>query len=163
AGLLVAWSMLPRSRRALLASSLAALASAAVLGRLHLTAELWHNSLLRGGYTLVALMAAVLILRLMGPPVRFGTPLLESAPLVWTGRLSYGLYLYHMPIRLWLQPDGLGWGHPGPTLLVAGLAFAAAIASYFWLERPCLRLKDRLRPAVPAVPSRRPPHRRRRE
>ena len=31
-------------------------------------------------------------------------PALELPPLVGTGRLSYGLYLYHMPVLHWLAP-----------------------------------------------------------
>jgi peptidoglycan/LPS O-acetylase OafA/YrhL len=76
---------------------------------------------------------------------------------VGIGRISYGLYLYHMPIIEWLEPSQLGWTAPVRTLQVAGLSLAVAIVSYFAIERPCLRLKSRLRTQpvrVPAHPDR---------
>lgn len=54
--------------------------------------------------------------------------------------LSYGTYLYHMPIVLTLKfagasPTGWWW----PVIIVASLMLAAA--SWFGIERPALRLK----------------------
>jgi len=66
---------------------------------------------------------------------------LQWTPLRAIGRISYGLYLYHWPIFLWL-------GEP-PTLANQSLAiaasFAAATLSYFLIERPILRFGARLR------------------
>jgi peptidoglycan/LPS O-acetylase OafA/YrhL len=75
---------------------------------------------------------------------------LEFPPLVWTGRISYGLYLYHIPIIHWLRPGGIGPDHAANTLLAVGLTLAAALVSYFCIERPCLRWKNRLGRAVPS-------------
>jgi peptidoglycan/LPS O-acetylase OafA/YrhL len=58
----------------------------------------------------------------------------EVPALRHVGELSYGIYLYHLPLQLLLRSNGLigGW------LLLATLAvsFVAAEASYRWLEAP---------------------------
>ena len=96
----------------------------------------------RGGLTLVALAAAVLIVRVVYVPSRPLLAVLSSKPLVWIGRISYALYLWHTPIRDVLAGSV---GHsPWRALVVWPLAFGAATASYFLIERPALRLKDRL-------------------
>jgi peptidoglycan/LPS O-acetylase OafA/YrhL len=62
---------------------------------------------------------------------------LAFPPLVFLGRISYSLYLWHYPIFVWLGV--LGGGKPETVLLGMGLAFAAACASYYLIEQPCLR------------------------
>ena len=68
--------------------------------------------------------------------------LLLLSPLRAIGRISYGLYLYHLPIFHWLL-------RPEPTTANAVLAiaasFAVATASYFVIERPILRYAGRFR------------------
>jgi peptidoglycan/LPS O-acetylase OafA/YrhL len=64
-------------------------------------------------------------------------------PLRWTGRISYGLYLWHYPIILIVQPHLLQEPR-GVRLAVLALAsYAAAAASYYLLERYFLRRKSR--------------------
>jgi len=57
------------------------------------------------------------------------------------GRISYALYLYHLPIFFWLAGGGT-LGDYGLAILVS---FGAAIASYFLIERPLQRFGSRLR------------------
>jgi len=68
--------------------------------------------------------------------------LLSPAPLRAIGRISYGLYLYHVPIFYWLL-------YPAPSMANAALAiiatFAVATASYWLVERPILRYAARFR------------------
>ena len=64
-------------------------------------------------------------------------------PLAFVGRISYGLYLWHF-LFIW---SGL------PAIVVIAASFAAAIASYAVIERPFLRMKDRLRSVEAADPS----------
>jgi len=70
---------------------------------------------------------------------------LNSAPLVWIGRLSYSLYVWHYGVVVWLQPHmhGLAFKVVGFLLTVA-----VATLSYYWIEKPLLHFRTRLRVAV---------------
>jgi peptidoglycan/LPS O-acetylase OafA/YrhL len=108
----------------------------------------------RGGFTLVALATAVLIARIVHIPSRPLLYVLSLPAMVWIGRISYALYLWHTPIRDVV--NGSVGGSPYRALVVWPLAFGAAIASYFLVERPALRFKDRFvprdhRPAAAAL------------
>lgn len=71
-------------------------------------------------------------------------PLLGNRLLVWLGRRSYGIYLYHIYLLyafIWLTGRGSGW----PTFVaVGGGSVALAALSWRYLERPLLRLKRRV-------------------
>jgi len=66
---------------------------------------------------------------------------LHWAPLGFFGRISYGLYLYHLPIFTALGVWGFPKGEP-PSLWISGLALllsaAVATASFRWIEQPLL-------------------------
>jgi len=69
---------------------------------------------------------------------------LASAPLVYLGQISYGLYLLHKPIPSILQAYGIDTnGIPAGIgfFLYAVLAILAASISWYLLERPINRLK----------------------
>jgi len=81
--------------------------------------------------------------------------LLRSRPLVYLGTISYGIYLYHHPIVLSSQPLGNLIGvAPGPALYAIECALTLGIATLSWhlIERPILRLKDRIPYRSEAVP-----------
>ena len=67
---------------------------------------------------------------------------LSWRPLAYVGRISYGLYLWH-GVLIWYQ---LPWPIAVP------LSIAIATASYYVIERPFLRLKDRIGRAAPSEP-----------
>jgi peptidoglycan/LPS O-acetylase OafA/YrhL len=89
-------------------------------------------------------------------PAIFGDPdrgavrrLLGWRPLLWTGLVSYGLYLYHVPVSVQARDWGLAdldLLHPYARWTLAALAGGLALAalSYYLVERPALRLKDRV-------------------
>ncbi len=120
------------------ARALAGLSATALGLALLLVPRQWHP-LDEWGLLALALASAVVVLWVARPGA--GGPL-RWRPLVATGRISYGLYLWHWPVYLAL--DACGLGHP---LCKLGLAALVAVASYRYLEAPCLRLKERFRVA----------------
>ncbi|WP_329371289.1 acyltransferase [Streptomyces sp. NBC_00669] len=93
------------------------------------------------GFLVTALLAVVLLTSLELLP---GSPLnrvLSLAPLAWIGRnLSYGLYLWHYPLMHLLSDLGVERMLFPSTLLAT---FIMALASYFLVEEPCRRIKQR--------------------
>lgn len=71
-----------------------------------------------------------------------GGPFLRGRVVVYLGRISYGLYVYHF---LGLVLAGLLLEEHSPAYIIAGLLFTIALASisYRYLELPFLRLKRR--------------------
>ncbi len=65
---------------------------------------------------------------------------LAAAPLRYVGKISYGLYLYSIPIFILAKT----WAPHVSAALLIPVIFAVAGLSYEFLEKPCLRLKDRL-------------------
>lgn len=59
--------------------------------------------------------------------------LLTSWPLIWMGKLSYGIYLWHYPIMLWFRgQDITGW----KSMLIGTLgSIVCAVVSYNTVER----------------------------
>jgi peptidoglycan/LPS O-acetylase OafA/YrhL len=78
--------------------------------------------------------------------------LLNHPVLVWVGVLSYSLYLWQQPF---FNHHSRSWYTAFPVNLLLAVAFASL--SYFGIERPFLRLRERLfsrrAPAAPASPS----------
>lgn len=112
-----------------------------------LTALVWSWSvvavgderLVRGGFVLHALVAAIVLAGVAG-----GGPLarlLGVAPLAWIGRVSYGIYLFHWPIFLWLTPERAGFS--GLPLVAAQVALTVVLAgaSFRLLEQPVRRVR----------------------
>ncbi len=106
----------------------------------------------RGGLTAFALVCAVLIGGVALAPASPLGRLLAASPLVWLGRISYGIYLWHWPVFRYLHEArlGLSWG---PTQLVrVTVTLAAATLSFYLLERPLLRLRHRFDPPTDGAP-----------
>jgi peptidoglycan/LPS O-acetylase OafA/YrhL len=92
--------------------------------------------LYRGGFLLVAVAAGAVIVGCVTVPVSLLTRLLSLRALVFVGRISYGLYLYHWP--LFLAIDHAHTGLTGASLLATRLivTFSVAAVSFFFVEEP---------------------------
>jgi peptidoglycan/LPS O-acetylase OafA/YrhL len=97
----------------------------------------------RGGFTVAAVLGAALVAAAReggGALVR----LLSLPPLRALGKISYGVYLWHVPVLRKLQgaiplPEPLGF------VAAASLAIGIAWLSYRFVERPVLAWRDRAR------------------
>jgi peptidoglycan/LPS O-acetylase OafA/YrhL len=94
-----------------------------------------------GGYTAIALLAGFVIVAATGP--WRATALLQWAPLRQVGKVSYGLYLWHL-LCLHLAARELADQRPIVQATV-GLALSAAATWLSWrcIEQPFLRRKAR--------------------
>lgn len=151
AALLVSWRGLPQSRGSRVLLHASAGAALVYLGWALVQARQMSVFWYFGGYTVTATAVAVLLVALLAAPPRPLAWVFESAPLVWLGRISYGLYLWHFPVWA-LHGHYIVWldrrlGVRLPEWTFAPLAFAVTLAptlaSYYLVERPCLRLKHR--------------------
>jgi peptidoglycan/LPS O-acetylase OafA/YrhL len=97
------------------------------------------QGVVRWGFVTVAIGTALIIVGVVaGDPIR--RPL-SWRPLAYLGKISYGLYLWHLPVftaAVWFVggPLPLGW-----VALLAAVSVGVASASYHFVERPALRLK----------------------
>lgn len=104
------------------------------------------------GYTLVNYLFVVLIYCVTHEKmfVRF----LDWGPLQYLGKISYGLYIYHFPIGYFfpvnwfesrISETGISDIFTSGLILISSFAGIVLVAtlSYYALERPCLKLKDR--------------------
>ncbi len=125
----------------------------------------WYLKLFRPAYSAGLLALVLLTNRLMGYTVVsvFGSSVINAClavlihrsvyvsrdsigrvlnwkPIAFVGVLSYSLYLWQ---QLFLNRDSLAWINSFPQNI--GFAVVAALGSYFLLEKPLLRLRQRLR------------------
>ena len=96
-----------------------------------------------GGSLLLMLVSMVLVTALVLPARTWAHRVFEAAPLVFLGRICYGLYLWHWPVYSVMR-EGFGLGLVWLLTLGVPLTFLLAIASYLWVERPFLAIKDRM-------------------
>jgi peptidoglycan/LPS O-acetylase OafA/YrhL len=98
----------------------------------------------RGGYTLVALAAGLVILSADRGRPSWLTGLLSCRPLSWLGRISYGFYLWHFPVTGFVGDKLVGRLGRGPSVAVATvLSTGLAATSYYLVERPARRRRPR--------------------
>jgi peptidoglycan/LPS O-acetylase OafA/YrhL len=102
-----------------------------------------NSFLYRGGFTLIAATLGIILLAVLETNWIVNR-VLETRALRAVGRVSYGLYIWHLPIFTAVRRYDRTW-QPSVQMIVAlGLAAAATCGSWFLVERPFLRWKDRL-------------------
>jgi peptidoglycan/LPS O-acetylase OafA/YrhL len=92
------------------------------------------------GDSVLNIAIAVMIDRFVSFPNDAAGRLMNVAPLAWIGVLSYSLYLWQQPF---LNRASDAWFNAFPlNIFFAGMC---ACASYYLLERPLVRLRQRFR------------------
>jgi peptidoglycan/LPS O-acetylase OafA/YrhL len=144
-------------RRARLASlfdatALLAMGALLLLWGTTTSSEAWQY---RGGFAVMAILVAFVIANVTQPEHQgLLARGLSWAPLRAVGMISYGLYLWHWPIFVWLSAERTGLD--GPRLLAVRLTVTAVVsaASFVFVERPIRRgafNSVQLRFATPAI------------
>jgi peptidoglycan/LPS O-acetylase OafA/YrhL len=108
----------------------------AVVGMAFATTEarVTDAGLFRGGLLAYALGGCVLVLAACEPgPIR---ALLSTPPFRQLGRISYGVYVYHWPLFLWLSPARTQLSPLPLTALRIATTLAVATVSYVFIEQP---------------------------
>jgi peptidoglycan/LPS O-acetylase OafA/YrhL len=152
---IASWHRLPQAGRSWRVLQCGGGIAAVLLLLLAYRAPQWSPFAVKAGYSLVAILSATMVAALLSSPPRWVCRILTSAWLVWIGRVSYALYLWHWPLIVvvpmlwhWWMPDLPlpRWPQIGLCLAVS---FGMAALTHYAVERPLQRWKDRLR-KVPA-------------
>jgi peptidoglycan/LPS O-acetylase OafA/YrhL len=122
----------PRAATALGVAAIGGIAATARLAVPH------QRSLYQGLYTAIAVAGAALVVSALqcGAWLRWA---LTAPPLVAVGATSYSLYLWHLPVFLWLRRNAPGWSLGPAVAASVTTALAVSWLSYRFVERPFLR------------------------
>jgi peptidoglycan/LPS O-acetylase OafA/YrhL len=132
------WGLVPRRYL-----NEAALAAAALILGVALLAGRPDHGMFQGGFTAVSVAVGVIILAVAENKTVL-LPLLEWAPLRLVGKLSYGLYLWHV-LGLRIARHAFdGSGRLPLTLIGLAITVVAVTVSWNVVEQPFLRLKTRV-------------------
>jgi peptidoglycan/LPS O-acetylase OafA/YrhL len=123
--------------------TVAALASAVFLGWVLLYAPLSTEILLVWWLPLTALASGVLVTYFVICPRSLGSRLVGLGVLVFIGDISYTLYLVHFPVYLALDQSTTGWAYWPNELARLAVVFTIAVLSWFLMERPLMRWRQR--------------------
>ena len=92
--------------------------------------------LYHGGFWLTELAALVLIACAIAGERSWVARALAIRPLTWLGTISYGVYLWHWPVNVFLSSERTHLHGVGLHAVRFTLTLAIAIASYRFLEQP---------------------------
>ena len=92
----------------------------------------------RGGYFVFGVAVAAVITGVIQPsqPRFLLRRALSLPPVVWVGRISYGLYLWHWPVIVFVTPTRTGLDGWRLALLRVGLTLVIATLSFYIIELP---------------------------
>jgi peptidoglycan/LPS O-acetylase OafA/YrhL len=128
------------SGKPFLCPAIAGLAGILMLGQL----PIMSPGMVFSGWLLASIFAGMVIVHVVASPPSMVHRLLENRALVFIGKISYGLYLWHYPVLLALQEHNLPWQHLAYLVPTVPLV----LLSYHFIEKPCLRIKHRFQNAA---------------
>jgi peptidoglycan/LPS O-acetylase OafA/YrhL len=89
-----------------------------------------------GGFFLIGLSVGAVILSVVAAPRSIVPRFLSLTPIRYVGRISYGLYIYHWPIFIWLNDQRTGVSGWELFALRVAVTFAVSVVSFHLVERP---------------------------
>ena len=120
--------------------SVVSLVSIATLITVMIYTSEYNTLLYRGGFLLVAILGLIVIIS-SGKQHTLMSRLLSFKPVVFIGKISYSLYLWHFPVLVLTTPVS-EIGNPNIIFVVLRiiLTFVLATASYVFVETPIRKL-----------------------
>ena len=120
--------------------SVVSLVSIATLITVMVYTSEYNTWLYRGGFLLVAILGLIVIIS-SGKQHTLMSKLLSFKPVVFIGKISYSLYLWHFPILVLTTPVS-EIGNPNIIFVILRviLTFILATASYVFVETPIRKL-----------------------
>jgi peptidoglycan/LPS O-acetylase OafA/YrhL len=123
-------------RRGVSAMNVAGFTALGFLTLILATMNEFDTLLYRGGFLVTSILTCIAIAVTVHPQGALNG-VLGIKPLVWVGKRSYGLYLYHWPIFMLLRPGvDVTWPNWITITVQFALTFAVAEVSYRWIEQP---------------------------
>ncbi|MHB8505075.1 MAG: acyltransferase family protein [Acidimicrobiales bacterium] len=126
----------PEGRRSRRAVRRAGLVGAGVCAAMILLVSGSDRWLYRGGFLVFALAGAAVVAASVLPGGSRISDALSVAPLRAVGRVSYGLYLWHWPVDVALNPSRVHLGVWSLFVVRTAVAAAISVASYHLVELP---------------------------
>ena len=120
--------------------SVVSLVSIAILITVMIYTSEYNTLLYRGGFLLVAILGLIVIIS-SGKQHTLMSRLLSFKPIVFIGKISYSLYLWHFPVLVLTTPVS-EIGNPNIIFVILRviLTFILATASYVFVETPIRKL-----------------------
>jgi peptidoglycan/LPS O-acetylase OafA/YrhL len=137
------------SRRGRIALDVAAFVALGGLFFLYAAASQRSDALYHGGFLLAAVCSAVVIAAATQPAGALARAF-AFEPLAGLGKISYGAYLFHWPIFLWLTTSRTGLPAHRLFVLRCLVTVTLAVLSYFLIEAPIRAGRLPLRIGVPS-------------
>jgi peptidoglycan/LPS O-acetylase OafA/YrhL len=91
---------------------------------------------------IVSLLSCVIIAELASHPTGIAAKVASIRPMVYLGRISYGIYLWHYPLLLDVRRFS---SSKTLALLAVIISIAVAALSYHYAEQPILQLKRKMK------------------
>ncbi|MEM9467038.1 MAG: acyltransferase family protein [Actinomycetota bacterium] len=107
----------------------------------------------RGGSLAFSVLVAVVITAGVSNHSSLVASLLDRSALRWIGQISYGLYLWHWPMIVWLTPERVGTDGFGLDTIRVVATFACTIVSYRMVEQPIRHRRTRPSRVARVVPA----------